>query len=118
MKTFPFRVLLPTALCIGALLGSPCANAQFSHASAKFDDDGVFVCVDEGVRRVRLRALNSESGLWELVQMAHLSGEAGHIKLRVPAGMTKQELKVDVSMSDPFPYAYYSGKSSFVTKNT
>lgn len=98
---------------MGSLTDANSASVEFTDIVARFDDDVLTVRVEEGVRRVRLSALNTESGVWELVQVTHLSGEAGYIKLRVPDGRTRQELKVEVSTSDPFPYHYYSGKSSF-----
>ncbi|MEZ5325667.1 MAG: beta-propeller domain-containing protein [Verrucomicrobiales bacterium] len=87
--------------------------ADFSKAPAVFESNAVLVHLDEGARRVRLRHWDAQSETWQLLQMAHLNGSAGYIKLRLPDGATVDTVKVEVSDSDPFPYSFYTGKSSF-----
>jgi hypothetical protein len=118
MKSWNFQFALLLGSCLLGVVGTtlPLARADFVGANATFNDDAVIVRVDEGIRRVRLRALNAESGVWELVQMSHLKGDAGYIKIRVPDGLTSDDLKVEVSATDPFPYSFYAGKTSFGQK--
>ena len=109
-------------LLIGVILlqlgGISSLRAEFVAGDVEFKDGAVIVRVEDGIRRVRLRSFNEESKVWELVEMAHLSGESGYIKLRIPDGITAEQLKVEVSATDPFPFSYYSGQSSFGQKTS
>lgn len=89
------------------------ARADFTPATTTFESNAVLVRVDPGVRRIRLRQWNATFATWELLQIAHLQGESGYLKLRVPDGASMETIKVDVSSTDPFPHAFYSGKSRF-----
>lgn len=99
------------------LLIVPCltrdGRADFSQAQASFQDDAILIHLEEGARRVRLRQWDANSQTWQLVQLAHLKGDSGYMKLRLPDGANMDTIKVEVSFTDPFPYSFYTGKSSF-----
>lgn len=114
LDTKPLRGLLAVILSSTCLLEA--SRADFTEAPARFDSDAVLVPVDEGTRRVRLRQWNPDSENWQLLQMAHLDGKAGFIKMRVPDGAGMDTIKVETSATDPFPYSYYTGKSTFGQK--
>jgi hypothetical protein len=105
-------VFVAAAFAAFQFLTSP-ADADFGRAPASFESDAVLVHLDEGARRVRLRQWDASSETWQLLQMAHLNGDAGYIKLRLPDGASMDTVKVEVSFTDPFPYSFYTGKSSF-----
>ena len=117
MKLIDIKSSLATlAILTGLPLMVSTSEADFSKASAVFDSDAVLVHVEQGVRRLRLRQWNAESENWQLLQMAHLKGDAGYLKMRLPDGASLDTIKVEVSATDPFPYTYYTGKSSFGQK--
>ena len=88
------------------------ANNEFEVIKAELVDRAVVIQIPEGVRRIRLRIHRSDGG-WETCTIAHLEGSEGFLKLRLPDGVEKDDLEIAASWSDPFPYEFYSGKSTF-----
>ncbi|MDG2125859.1 MAG: beta-propeller domain-containing protein, partial [Verrucomicrobiales bacterium] len=88
--------------------------SEFQPTGYRGDDRAVVVELDEGTRRVRLQVRDEDSGeRWRTVNLAHLDGRAGHVKLRLPAGVGIGDVRCEVSMRDPFPYSYYTGETEF-----
>lgn len=87
--------------------------ADFQPVGFALEDRALALPVDEGVRRVRISALDTATGSWEVVTIAHIDGRSGHMKLRLPDGVPLDELRCEISRSDPFPASYYSGATSF-----
>ncbi|MGK0187526.1 MAG: hypothetical protein ACI9R3_003314 [Verrucomicrobiales bacterium] len=117
MKLTESKILAVAAAVATALLSLPFlisdARADFAKAPASFQGDAMMIHLEEGVRRVRLQQWDAASETWQLLQLAHLKGDAGYIKLRLPDGASMDTIKVEVSLTDPFPYSFYTGKSSF-----
>ncbi len=89
---------------------------EFKPADFLLDDHAALIPVLEGVRRVRVSYLDDEKQ-WQAYSMAHLAGDEGQIKLRLPDGVSLADVCVDVSFTDPFPYEIYQeGRSDFVTE--
>ncbi len=100
------------------LLSDPSRAAEdvFEVVDAELIDRAVTLKVPEGVRRIRLRVKNSE-GEWETCTLAHLSGRAGMLKLRLPDGIEESDIEVAASWTDPFPYEFYSGQNDFESES-
>ncbi len=71
------------------------------------EDDAVVVTVEEGVRRVRVEAVEPSTGRWHVVAIAHVDGQAGIVKIRIPAGLTLEDIRISTSVSDPLPSSAY-----------
>lgn len=100
-------------LCFTSLTVS--RGDEFESADFILDDHAALIPVLEGVRRVRVSYLNDEKQ-WQAYSMAHLAGDEGQIKLRLPDGISLAHVRVEVSYTDPFPYDVYKGRSDFVTE--
>ena len=100
-------------LTLSSLIQVPVtANDEFEGIDAELTDRAVVLQLPEGVRRIRLRILD-DAGNWETHTIAHLKGTEGFLKLRVPDGVEEDDLEVSASWSDPFPYEFYAGDSTF-----
>jgi len=96
------------------------SSAMAWHADARsFDlaevdalraDQAFLVSLAEGTRRARL-TVKDESGNWRQFAMAHLAGDEGIIKMRAPDNVSLEDCRVEVSMTDPFPYKFYQGET-------
>ncbi len=105
------RLLFWAAL---ALLPSP---GLFAAADGpQFSQSALLLPVEEGVRQVRLSVRDAVSGEWSVLGAAHLDGEAGYLKMRIPEGSNPADLQVELSRQDPFPVELYQGKTEFVEK--
>ena len=94
-------------------LGLPVvANNEFEVIEAELVDRAVVIQVPEGVRRIRLR-IHQPDGSWDTCTIAHLEGNEGFLKLRLPDGVKEDDLEIGASWNDPFPYEFYAGKSTF-----
>ncbi|MDG2167029.1 MAG: hypothetical protein P8L44_03785, partial [Opitutales bacterium] len=110
MKSLSLWVL---GLTLSSLIQVPVtANGEFEGIDAELTDRAVVLQLPEGVRRIRLRILD-EAGNWETHTIAHLKGTEGFLKLRVPDVVDEDDLEVSASWSDPFPYEFYAGDSTF-----
>ncbi|MFT7172324.1 MAG: hypothetical protein ACI9NQ_000534 [Paracoccaceae bacterium] len=107
------RAFLATVLCFTSLAVSQAD--EFDPADFTLNDHAALVPVLEGVRRVRVCYLDKENQ-WQVYAMAHLAGDEGQIKLRLPDEISLAEVRIDASFTDPFPYEVYAGRSDFVTE--
>ena len=88
--------------------------AEFLSASwVPQQDRAVLVHVPEGTKRLRLQTRASATAAWELVGIVHLEGRAGTLKMRLPDGVALENVLLETSATDPFPYAFYQGQNSF-----
>jgi hypothetical protein len=88
--------------------------AEFLAASwVPQQDRAALVHVPEGTKRLRLQTRTSASAGWELVGIVHLEGKAGTLKLRLPDGIVLENVLLETSATDPFPYTFYQGQKSF-----
>jgi hypothetical protein len=102
-------MLIATTIC-----GStPLLATDFQPTGFCLRGRAVLIAVDEGVRRVRLKARNAETDTWEIATVAHLDGRAGHMKLRLPDDLPLGDLRCEISRTDPFPASFYEGSTSF-----
>jgi uncharacterized secreted protein with C-terminal beta-propeller domain len=100
-------------LIVCGLFGLPVFSADdFENIEAELIDRAVVIQVPEGVRRIRLR-IHLSDGTWETRTIAHLEGTEGYLKLRLPDGVDEDDLEIAASWTDPFPYNFYQGKSTF-----
>ena len=92
-----------------ALIGTPAhADGEFSPLAADKVDRAVLMKLPDGVRRIRLR-VKTEDGIWKTCTVAHLAGNEGYLKLRLPDQVAAEDLEVSASWTDPFPYRFYQG---------
>ena len=80
-------------------------------------DQAFLVSLAEGTRRARL-TVKDESGNWRQFAMAHLAGDEGIIKMRAPDNVSLEDCRVEVSMTDPFPYKFYQGETEHSQKES
>jgi hypothetical protein len=114
MKMTKFlHALLASVLCFSSMNVSHAD--EFDPAEFTIDNHAALVPVLEGVRRVRVSYLDKKKQ-WQIYSMAHLAGDEGQIKLRLPDGVSLAGIRVDFSFTDPFPYEVYAGSSDFVTE--
>ena len=92
--------------------------ADFHPVDFELEDRALVLPIDEGVRRIRLSAFDTETGEWEIVTIAHIDGRSGHMKLRLPDGLPLDELRCEISRTDPFPASFYTGATSFSERPT
>jgi hypothetical protein len=112
---------LLTRACLVFLLGltlgggTPATRAaEFQSASwAPGPGHAAVLRLPEGTRRVRLQTRPSAAAPWQVVGLTHLAGQAGTLKLRLPDDATLDNLLIETSTTDPFPYTFYQGQSSF-----
>ncbi len=76
-------------------------------------DRAALVQVPEGTKRLRLQTRKAAHTAWELAGIVHLEGTAGTLKLRLPDGVALENVLLETSQNDPFPYSYYRGQTSF-----
>ena len=57
--------------------------------------------------------IRNEQGVLETSTIAHLKGTEGYLKVRVPDGVSEEDIVVSVSWTDPFPFEFYQGTSDF-----
>ncbi|MCF7730788.1 MAG: beta-propeller domain-containing protein [Akkermansiaceae bacterium] len=101
--------LLALAVLAMALIGAPArAEGDFSPLAADRLDRAVLMKLPDGVRRIRLR-VKTEDGAWKTCTVAHLEGNEGYLKLRLPDQVAADDLEVSASWTDPFPYSFYQG---------
>ncbi len=99
-------------VCAAALLGGPIhAQDEFDPIAAELVDRAVVMKLPDGVRRVRLRVRDG-NGMWKTRTIAHLEGNEGYLKLRLPDGVAEDDLDVTASWTDPFPHAFYQGATN------
>ncbi len=106
------KVLLLVSASLLLTNPSPAAEDVFEVVDAELLDRAVTLKVPEGVRRIRLRVKTAD-GEWETCTLAHLSGRAGMLKLRLPDGVEESDIEVAASWTDPFPYEFYAGQNDF-----
>jgi hypothetical protein len=88
--------------------------AEFLAASwTPQQDRAALVHLPEGARRLRLQTRTSATAAWELVGVVHLEGRAGTLKMRLPNGVELDNVLLETSDADPFPYSFYQGQTSF-----
>ena len=87
--------------------------ADFQPVGFELEDRALVLPVDDGVRRIRLSARDAKTGEWEIVTIAHVDGRSGHMKLRLPDGLSLDELRCEISRTDPFPASFYAGATAF-----
>ena len=100
---------------LGLTFVAPTRADEFEPANVILDNHAALVPVLDGVRRVRVSYLDDEDQ-WQAYSMAHLAGDEGRIKLRLPDEVSLADVRVEVSYSDPFPYKVYAGRSDFVVE--
>ena len=106
------RLLLTLFLAGASLLGLRAESFDPVAAEPIMDDRALLIQLAEGTRQVRLQVKN-EAGEWEVFTVAHLAGDEGFIKLRVPDDVALEDCRAEVAMSDPFPYSFYQGTTKF-----
>ena len=112
MKTH--KLLLTFIAFLSGLTFTVSSRADdFEPASVILDNHAALVPVLDGVRRVRVSYLDVQNQ-WQAYSMAHLAGDEGQIKLRLPDELSLADVLVEVSYTDPFPYEVYAGRSDFV----
>jgi hypothetical protein len=89
---------------------------EFEPADFVIEDHAALIPVLEGTRRVRV-SYRDRQGNWQVYSLAHLAGDEGQIKLRLPDGWALADVCIEVSMTDPFPYQVYEGQSDFVIES-
>lgn len=104
-----FSVFLALLLC-----GFPggVSAGDYEPTSFVIEDQAAVIPVLPGIRRVRV-SCQDEHGAWRLFSLAHLVGDEGRIRLRLPEGKTLDEIRIEVSDRDPFPYEVYAGETEF-----
>lgn len=114
MKTH--KVLLTFIAFLSGLTFIVSSRADdFEPASVILDNHAALVPVLDGIRRVRVSYLDVQNQ-WQAYSMAHLAGDEGQIKLRLPDKLSLADVLVEVSYTDPFPYEVYAGRSDFVVE--
>lgn len=86
---------------------------SFNPADAEplLEDRALLVKLAEGTRQVRLQVKDAE-GNWEVFSVAHLAGDEGFLKLRIPDDVALEDCRAEVNMSDPFPYSVYEQETN------
>lgn len=107
----PRFILMRTIRSLGLCLLPLILALPLPLSSQTAAGDAVVVTVEEGVRRVRVLALNPANQEWEMVALAHLDGRAGQVKIRLPAGLDGQSLKVETHPEGPFPARLFSSST-------
>ena len=101
--------LLALVVLATTLLGTSLrADEEFDPLASQLVDRAVVMKLPDGVRRVRLR-IRKDDGTWKTQTVAHLEGNEGYLKLRLPDGVTEENCEVTASWTDPFPYRVYQG---------
>lgn len=114
----PMTRLLLLAL-LTTILGTSLRGESFNPADAEplLRDRALLLKLDPGTRQARLQVKN-EDGEWEVFTVAHLAGDEGFLKMRLPDDVALEDCRAEVSMTDPFPYSFYSGETEFQQKET
>ncbi len=109
----------PVGICFLLVLSNVSWAESFDPAEVEVvqEDRAFLVELEQGTRRARL-LIQDEDGNWEPFHIAHLAGDEGILKMRVPDNVSLQDCKVEVSMEDPFPYSYYQGETAFSQQET
>lgn len=95
------------------------ATATFHQAAWEAGPDrAVVLRVADGTRRVRVQTRASAGDAWQLVGVTHLPGPAGTLKLRLPHGVALENILIETSATDPFPYTFYQGETTFSQPST
>ena len=115
MKAFRFLLSwLPVILILQHLAPGRSLAVEFLAAPwTPQQDRAALVHVPEGTKRLRLQTRKTVDTAWELAGIVHLEGTAGTLKLRLPDGVALENVLLETSRSDPFPYSYYRGQTSF-----
>jgi hypothetical protein len=90
MRSRPFPLRLARLGLVLALLFSGLAAAGAVPAA----EAALLVPVEEGIHRVQVEVWDASTARWEIFSVAHLNGEAGTVKVRVPAGVPRSQLRV------------------------
>ena len=88
------------------------ADDGFEEIESELLDRSVVMQLPEGVRRIRMQ-VRDDAGLWVTHTIAHLNGGEGFLKLRLPDGVSEDDIEIAASWSDPFPFEFYAGGSKF-----
>lgn len=89
-------------------------GAEFQAAAWNAQTDRAAVLrLPEGTRRVRVQSRASAASPWQLVGLTHLPGPAGTLKVRLPDGVALDNILIETSDTDPFPYGFYAGQTTF-----
>lgn len=117
MKAFLLTLFL--GALVSGLVPLSVFGETFDPADAEplMRDRALLIKLEPGTRRARLQVKN-EAGAWEAVQMAHLAGDEGFIKIRIPDNVLIEDCRAEVSMSDPFPYSVYAQQTDYDLKES
>ena len=63
-------------------------------------DRAALVHLPEGTKRLRLQTRATASAPWELAGIVHLDGRAGTLKMRLPDGVTLENVLLETSATD------------------
>lgn len=113
LRSTLWRFLALVLWALGGLSGRSGAAEFTTSAWTALDGRAALVHVPEGTKRVRLQTRGAAAEGWKIEGIVHLPGRAGTVKLRLPDGVALENIAVETSRTDPFPYAFYQGQSTF-----
>lgn len=58
------------------------------------EERALLVPVEVGIHRIQVEIRDAETGAWSIYSIAHLDGQAGTVKLRIPAGLPRDQIRV------------------------
>jgi hypothetical protein len=63
----------------------------------------LLIPVEAEMRVVRVEKFDAEGNSWSTIAIAHLNGQDGTVKVRIPAGLERSELRITASPDAMFP---------------
>lgn len=80
------------------------------------EEAALLIPVETDMRVIRVEALDSASNTWSTVAIAHLDGQSGTVKVRIPAGFDREHLRIFASTEPMFPDAYLKNRETVHTR--
>ena len=106
------RLLLSFLLTALSFAGLHAESFNPADTEPLMEDRALLLNLAKGTRQARLQ-VKDENGEWSVFSLAHLAGDEGFLKLRVPDDVLLEDCRAEVAMTDPFPYSFYQGSTKF-----
>ncbi len=87
----------------------------FHPLSAQSGEEALIIPVEAGIRQIRVEAYFSNQNRWVPVAIAHLDGQEGTVKVRIPEGISRESLRILASEETFFPESYTFRKETIQT---
>ncbi|MCH1502351.1 MAG: hypothetical protein L7V86_02095, partial [Verrucomicrobiales bacterium] len=106
------RLLLSFLLTALSFAGLHAESFNPADTEPLMEDRALLLNLAKGTRQARLQ-VKDENGEWSVFSLAHLAGDEGFLKLRLPDDVLLEDCRAEVAMTDPFPYSFYQGSTKF-----